>query len=111
MWGTCRRRSNVVVSDGDERPIVEQSDEHEHKNRELPRTHGFRSERPTPIGLHEIMKGEWRSTWKKKGQPSHFSYSGHVASLPSRHLLTLEQMGSVILQLQSQKSIRQPSSW
>jgi hypothetical protein len=38
-------------------------------------------------------------TWKKKGQPSHFSYSSHFDSLPSRHLCDLEQTGRVILQL------------
>jgi hypothetical protein len=42
-------------------------------------------------------------TWKKKGQPSHFSYRGHLLPVPSRHFVSDEQMGRTILHLQSKE--------
>jgi hypothetical protein len=62
-----------------------------------PDWHAAGRQRPDPTNSRWTEE----STWKKKGQPSHFSYplpSGPLQSKlePSMHLVLREQMGRII---------------
>mmetsp|Transcript_19904 Transcript_19904/g.41716 ORF Transcript_19904/g.41716 Transcript_19904/m.41716 type:complete len:226 (+) Transcript_19904:819-1496(+) len=62
------------------------------------RTLSYPIEMSAPSLSRVISMSMRTGSWKKKGQPSHFSYSGHFSSEPSRHLVLLVQMGRTILQ-------------